>query len=180
MKPIILMLLLFTCAVFLWGCPYESSYPIDREPQQPIDETLLGKWAAFVERPSTNGETKEAPVKIIFSKRNEQEYDIAITGYIEEMRRYRVIKDDSIRATAFISTIGNRSFLNAYVFEKIYLIEIKKEGKFLSLFNLNEHFTSKYIKNSDALRLSIEQHYKTRAMPAYDEWFVVKNLQKVN
>ncbi len=180
MKPVLHFSLLIFIAIFLWGCPYESSYPIDKEPMQNIDEDLLGKWAAFAARPANDGETKEMPVKIIFSKRNEMEYDIFITGYIEELRRYKVIKDDTIRGTAFISTIANKEFLNTFIFGKIYIAEMRKENTFLSLFTLNEHFTSKYIKNSESLRLSIDFHYKTRAKPSYDEWFIIKNLQKVN
>jgi hypothetical protein len=167
-------------AAFLCGCPYESPYAIDQEPQQNIDENLIGKWVALVPKPSDDKHYKEDPVEIIFSKRTDMEYDIAITGYINELKPYNVIAYDSIKGTAFISSIGKYQFLNATIYGKVYIAELKQNADGISIIPLSEHFTAKYVKSSEALKAAIEFHYRTRPMPTYDDWFVLKNLQKVN
>ncbi len=180
MKSLLHPALLVLLCIVLWGCPYDSAYSIDEEPQQPLDESLLGKWATFVTRPTYVNEYTEAPVKIIFDKRTEKEYDVAITGYIDELKRYRVSENDTIKGTAFLSVIDKRYFLNAFIKGKVYIAEVKKQGNSLDILTLAEHFTSKYVKNSDGLRTAIGYHYRTRSSPMYDDFFVLKNLQKVN
>jgi hypothetical protein len=180
MKCRLYILLFPLCSILLFGCPYESSYPIDTEAQQPIDEALLGKWAAFIPKPSTDGHPREEAIKIIFEKRTDLEYDVAITGYIDELRRSRMITNDTIKGTAFLSIIDNRQFLNTFIFGKVYIAEVKLKDNTLDILTLAEHFTSKFVKNSNALRSAISVHYKTRSFPMYDDWFVVKKMQRVN
>lgn len=180
MKGFLHTILFCSLCILLWGCPYDSPYGIDAVPQQYIDEALLGKWAAFVQRPSYENEYKESPVKIIFEKRSDMEYDLSITGYIGELRNYRVIDNDTIKGTAYLSLVDGRQFLNTFIKGKMYIAEIKRENNAVSILTLAEHFTSKYIKNSNELRNALSIHYKTRSGPMYDEWFVAKNLQKVN
>ena len=180
MKSLLHTALSFLLCIVLWGCPYESFYAIDISPQQNIDEGLIGKWAAFVPRPSLENEYTESPVKIIFEKRNDMEYDVAITGYIDELKKYRVIENDTIKGTAFISVIDSRQFLNTFIKGKYYIAEIKRQDSTFSLLTLAEKFTSKFVKNSEGLRNAISVHYKTKPEPVYDDWFVAKNLQKVN
>ncbi len=172
--------ILLSLCLILWGCPYESPYAIDTEAQQPIDESLLGKWAAMVHRPSDDRHYKEEPIKIIFEKRTDMEYDVAITGYMEELRRTRLISNDTIRGTAFLSVIDNRQFLNTFLYGKVYVAEVKQKDNTLDILMLAEQFTSKFVKNSNALRNAISVHYKTRSAPVYDDWFVAKNMQRVN
>lgn len=180
MKNLLYISLTFLLCIGLWGCPYESFYAIDTEPQQYIDEGLLGKWASFVPRPSFENEYTESPVKIIFEKKNDMEYNVAITGYIDELRKFKVVENDTIRGTAFISVIDSRQFLNTWVRGKYYIAEIKREKDAVSLLTLKENFTSKFVRNSAELRNAISVHYRTKPEPAYDDWFVAKNLQKVN
>ena len=172
--------LLLSLCILLCGCPYQSPYAIDTEAQQPIDESLLGKWAAMIHRPSDDRHYKEEPVKIIFEKRTDMEYDVAITGYIDELRRSRVITNDTIKGTAFLSVIDNRQFLNTFIHGKVYIAEVKQKDNTLDILTLAEQFTSKFVKNCLALRNAISVHYKTRSAPVYDEWFVAKNMQRVN
>jgi len=180
MKCRLYILLFPLCSILLVGCPYESSYPIDAEAQQPINESLLGKWAAFIPKPSTDGHPREEAVKVIFDKRTDMEYDVAITGYINELRRSRIITNDTIKGTAFLSVIDNRQFLNTFIFGKVYIAEVRQKDNTLDILTLTEHFTSKFVKNSNALRTAISVHYKTRSYPLYDEWFVAKKMQRVN
>lgn len=174
-----ILLLPFLCLI-LWGCPYDSPYAIDKEAQQPIDENLLGKWAAMIPRPSDDQHYREEPVKVIFEKRTDMEYDVSITGYLDDLRRTQFINSDTIKGTAFLSTIDNRQFLNTFIFGKVYVAEVKQKDNTLDILTLAEHFTSKFVKNSEALRNAICVHYKTRPEPVYDDWFVAKKMQRVN
>ena len=180
MKNQFYFLLFFTTTIFLYGCPYSSPYGIDEVPQQYINENLLGKWATTVPRPSDDKHYKEDPVKIIFEKKTEMEYDIAITGYLDELKPYRVVTNDTIKGTAFIAVIDSRQFLNAFIQGKMYIAELVQEDKSISILTLHEHFTAKYIKSSEALRIAIGLHYRLRASPSYDDWFVLRDLRKVN
>ncbi|HOZ77714.1 MAG TPA: hypothetical protein PLY34_06945 [Ferruginibacter sp.] len=180
MKSLLYTLLTFSVCIVLCGCPYESFYPIDKDPQQYIDESLLGKWASFVARPSFENEYIESPVKIIFEKRSDMEYNIAITGYIDDLRKFKVVENDTIRGVGFISVIDSRQFLNTQIRGKYYIAEIKRVNELFSLLTLKENFTAKFVKSSTELRNALQVHYKTKPEPSYDDWFVAKNLQKVN
>ena len=180
MKKIIHLFLFFIVLIILWGCPYDSAYGIDATPQENIDESLLGSWATFVSKPANDQEHKEDPIKIIFSKNNDLEYDIAITGYLDELKPYRVVINDTIKGTAFISTGSGKQFLNSFIKGKTYIAEIKKDNNNLSILCLTEHFTVKFIKSSTDLRKAVEFHYKVANTPMYDDFFVLKNLKKVN
>jgi hypothetical protein len=180
MKQYLRVILFFIVPVILWGCPYDSPYGIDKTAQENIDESLLGSWAAFVSKPGYEGQYKEDPVEIIFSKNTDLEYNIAITGYIDELKPYHVITNDSIKGTAFISTVSKKQFLNAFIKGKMYIAEIKNDNNSLAILCLSEHFTSKYIKSSTELRKAVEFHYKIAAAPSYDDYFVLKKLRKVD
>jgi hypothetical protein len=180
MKQFFPLLILITISTFLCGCPYDSPYNIDEAPLQNIDEGLLGKWAAFIIKTDDAGKLKEEPVKIIFEKRTEMDYDIAITGYLDELRPYHVIANDSIRGTAYLSVVGGKQFLNAYIYGKVYLAEVIKDGPTISILPLSEYFTSKLIKNSKELRTAVAFHCRVKATPAHDPIFSLRKLQKVN
>ncbi len=180
MKRLLQAFLLFSLCIGLWGCPWESPYALDLEPQHPVDEQLLGKWATMVKRPSFEGQTLEAPVKMILETKSEQEYRIAITGYIHELNAFGVVDKDTIRGSAFISYLDERRFLNIIVQGRVYLAEVLQQGQSLSLCLLAEQFTNKFIRSCSELRKAVSVHYRTRPVPRYDEWFVMRNLQKVN
>lgn len=163
--------------ILLCGCPYSSAYRLDAEPQQPIDESLLGSWASFVSKPGAT--EKKEPVKIIISKKAESEYSIGITGYIDELRPFRVITDDTIKATAFASAVGDKTFWNITLKDRNYLAEIKTEQGKLSILPLCEHFTAKLVKSNEALRVAVNFHCKTRVQPLYDEEFCLRDMVRV-
>ena len=180
MNKTLQLLLLFTVTVFLWGCPYDSPYGIDPVAQQDIDENLIGSWATIITKPSDDKHVKEDPVKIIFSKNTGLEYNIAITGNIDELRPYHLVTNDSIKGIAYLSTAAGKQFLNAFIKGKMYIAEINNDTAGLTIRCLSEHFTGKYIKSSIELRKAVELHYKFSAFPVYDDYFIFKNLQKVN
>lgn len=170
-------LLLAGCTI-LYGCPYSSSHQLDDAPAIYTEDILMGNWAATVKKSSSG---RAEPVKMILSKKTETEYAVAFTGAIKELKPFRVVKSDTIHATAFMSTLsGGTQILNIKIGGKTYLAELKYEKEKLSLLPLSEHFTSRIVKNNAALRTSVEVHYKTRSRPAYDEDFCLKNMVKVN
>jgi hypothetical protein len=177
MKPILQVVILSAMAVVLSACPYSSAYKLDDEPLQPIDESLLGKWAAFIKKSHTQ---KDEPIKIIFTKKTETMYNVAITGYIDELRPYIGFAADSIKGEGFLSVVANRTFLNLLINSKNYIGEVKRDNGGLSLLPLSESFTAKLVKSNSVLRMAVEVHYKTRVYPAYAPDFCLKNLVRVN
>jgi hypothetical protein len=171
------LLSFFALVIVLSACPYSSAYKLDDEPLQPIDESLLGKWAAFIKKP---GREKEEPVKIIFTKKTETIYTVAITGYIDELRPYIHFSGDSIKGEAFLSIVEKKPLLNVLVRDRNYLCEIQSENGKMSLLPISDHFTAKLVKSNAVLRMALEVHYKTLVRPAYDEDFCLRNLVRVN
>ena len=176
MKTIFSISLLFFLSVLLCSCPYSSPYKLDESPSIYVEDDLLGSWATFVKKP--NG--KEEPVKLILSKKNDTEYNIAFTGYLNELKPFKILDKDSISGTAFMSTVAGRQFLNITIKGTNYIAELKLKDGMLSLLPLIEHFTSKMIFNNSELRNSVEFHYKTRVHAMYDDDFCLKEMVKVN
>jgi hypothetical protein len=180
MKHLIPISFLLVMATVLSGCPYESPYNIDDAPQVPIDESLLGKWTAMVAKPGIEKHGKPGPVNLLLDKRTDMEYDVVITGDISELKPYRVLRNDSIKGTAFISTVADKRFLNAFINGRVYIAELVTQNNNVSILPLAEYFTSKLIKNCKELRAAVSFHYKVRLTPGYDRGFALNNLQKVN
>ncbi len=176
MKTIFTISLLFFLSVLLCSCPYSSPYKLDESPSIYVEDDLLGSWATFVKKP--NG--KEEPVKLILTKKNDTEYNIAFTGYLNELKPFKVLVKDSVNGTAFMSTVAGRQFLNITIKGTNYIAELKLKDGMLSLLPLIEHFTSKMIFNNSELRNSVEFHYKTRVHAMYDDDFCLKEMVKVN
>lgn len=164
----------------LCACPYSSPYRLDDQPQQYVDETLLGNWAAMVTKVVNDKVQRIEPVKLILSKRSDMEYNIAITGYINELKPWIEVREDTIKGIGFLSNVADRRFLNFQVNNEVFIAEVKRDNNGLSFLPMAERFTPKLIKNNAMLRLALEVHYKTKAMPSYDEDFILKGLQKVN
>jgi len=177
MKTVFEILLLFILSTTLCSCPYSSAYNLDEAPAIYVEDELIGKWATFIKKP---GSSREEPVKLILSKRTDTEYNIAFTGHLEDLRPFGLISADSITGTAFMSTVGGNQFLNININSRIYIAQLKLKGDKLSLLPLVEHFTSKMIFNSTALRNSVEIHYKTRVHPMFDDDFCLREMVKVN
>ena len=176
MKTIFTISLLFFLSVLLCSCPYSSPYKLDESPSIYVEDDLLGSWATFVKKP--NG--KEEPVKLILTKKNDTEYNIAFTGYLNELKPFKVLVKDSVNGTAFMSTVAGRQFLNITIKGTNYIAELKLKDGMLSLLPLIEHFTSKMIFNNSELRNSVEFHYKTRVHAMYDDDFCLREMLKVN
>ena len=177
MKGILYIAGLFFLSTMLCACPFSSPYKLDDEPSMYVEEVLLGKWATYVKRPDSD---KEEPVKVILSKKTDTEYDIVLIGFVKELRPLRIATADSVKGTAFMSTVGGKQFLNISIKSQTYIAELQLKDDKLSILPLVEHFTSKMIKDNSALRNSVEFHYKTRVHPMVDDDFSLKNMVRVN
>ncbi len=160
----------------LLGCPYSSPYKLDKEPTIETDERLLGKWSASIL--TRNG--KKESVTMLLNKKNEREYDICFTGYLRDLKPYRVITADTIKGSAYTSEVNNRQFLNIEVKGQTYISELIYKNNKLSILPLAEKFTAKYILSGEELRMAVEVHFKTRIWPVYDEPFCLKEMVKAD
>lgn len=177
MKKLFEISLLFFLAVTLCACPYSSAHYLDESPVNKVDETLIGKWIAFVKKPNN---PREEAVYVTLEKKNDSEYNVSFSGNLNELRPYRYITSDSLAGTAFISLVDNRQFFNIKINARVYIAETRfKDGK-LSLLPLAESFTAKMIFSSEALRKSVEVHYKTRVHPMLDDDFCLRDMVKAN
>ena len=79
-----------------------------------------------------------------------------------------------------MSIVGNNRFLNIKINSRIYIAQVILKDDKLSLLPLAEHFTAKMILNSEALRNSVDFHYKTRIHPILDDEFCLRNMVKIN
>ena len=162
MKKVFEISLLFFLTTTLCSCPYSSPYNLDDEPGIYVEEVLLGNWSAFIKKPGSN---RQESINLLLSKKNDTEYNIAFTGYLDDLRPYSLITNDSLTGTAFMSTVSGKQFLNIKINSRIYIAELILKNDKLSLLPLAEHFTGKMIFNSTALRNSVDFHYKTRVHP---------------
>lgn len=177
MKKTFEIALLFLLSVSLCSCPYSSPYSLDEESGIYVEDALLGNWVALVNKKNRSG---QEPVYLSLSKRSDTEYNIAFSGYLDDLKPYYTIKTDSLNGTAFMSTVSGRQFLNIKINSRTYIAELRFKEDKLSLLPLVEHFTGKMIFSSAALRNSVDFHYKTRVHPMFDEDFCLWDMIKVN
>ncbi len=168
----IFLLFLFT----LTGCPYSSVFPLDADPATPINEDYLGKWATLVRTELGSGD----PVKMIISKKSDFEYNLAFTGDVKDLMKYRVSLRDTIKATGFLSVVDRWEFMNIEINDQVFLAQVRYEKNKLSLLPMAESFTNKYIRSQTQLRAALEFHMKTRLYPRYDDDFCLKDMVRVN
>lgn len=177
MKKVFEILLLFLLSTSLCSCPYSSAYNLDEVPSIYVEDALLGNWVTFVTK---KGTSKQELVSLTLGKKTDTEYDISFTGHLDDLKPFNVARFDTLNGTAFMSTVGDRQFLNIKINARIYIAELRLKDDRLSLLPLVEHFTSKMIFSSSALRNSVEFHYKTRVHPMIDDDFSLKDMVKKN
>ncbi len=177
MKKLFEISFLFFLSVSLCACPYSSAYNLDESPGIYVEDALLGKWMAIVK--ITNSGREEA-VYLSLQKKTDTEYDISFSGNIYELRPYKHITSDSLAGTAFMSIVGDRQFFNIKINSRIYIAEFDLKDEKISLLPLAEHFTAKMIFSSQALRNSVDFHYKTRVHPILDDDFCLRDMIKIN
>lgn len=177
MKKLFEISLSFFLCTSLCSCPYSSAYYLDETPSIYVEDALVGKWIAFIKKPRNS---REEAVYLNLSKKTDTEYNISFSANMDELRPYKYITSDSLTGTAFMSTVGNRQFLNININSRVYIAELDFNGDKLSLLPLAEHFTAKMVLNSQALRKSVEVHYQTRIHPVIDDEFCLRDMVKVH
>ena len=170
-------MLLFIVASLLCACPYSSTHILDKEPTIYTEDFLLGNWQAFVKKRRSSG---EGVINMALTKKTDTEYNISFTGYLDDLKPLRVVKQDSINGTAFMSTVDGRQFLNVQIYYKFYIAELVLKDDKLSLMPLAEMFTNKMIFNSETLKACVAVHYKTRVHPLYDGDFSLRDMIKLD
>lgn len=176
MKKLFEISVLFFLSVSLCSCPYSSPYNLDETPGIYVEDVLLGNWVTHIKMP--NGGREES-VSLQLSKKTDTEYDILFSGNPDILRFFKPITSDSIKGTAFMSTVSGRQFLNIKLNARIYIAEFVLKDQKLSLLPLAEHFTAKMIFNSGELRKSVDFHYKTRVHPVLDDEFCLRDMVKI-
>lgn len=94
MRKLLQYISLASVCVLLWGCPYESQYPIDNKPSIKTDSRLLGKWGPADGRMG----------------------DSCIITQADDYRYYITIYSPSIKGNtggyAWLSKVGTSTYLN--------------------------------------------------------------------
>ncbi|MEP7163227.1 MAG: hypothetical protein ABI741_00960 [Ferruginibacter sp.] len=165
-----------TVILILYACPYSSPYKLDQDASIPVDDALLGKWATMV----YNKKGSRQPVKMILSKKSDTEYYIDFTGDLNDLVPYKIVKNDSIKGSAYMSTAANKQFLNIEIKGQTYISLLIYRNDTLSLMPLADGFTAKYIKSDAQLRTAVEVHVRTWEFPRFDEEFSLKDMVRVN
>jgi hypothetical protein len=168
---------LFALTVSLCSCPYSSSHGIDETPNIYVEDALIGSWSAQVKVPDSD---KSETIKMALSRKTDTEYNIVFTGYLDQLRPFRIVSSDSLAGSAFMSTVDGRQFLNIKIQSRTYIAELQLENEKLSLLPLAESFTNKMIFTSEALRNSVSFHYKSRVHPVYDGDFCLRGMVRSN
>ena len=169
-------LLITAISIGLYACPYSSQYKLDEEASIPVDENLLGKWATMV----LNKYGKPQPIKMIISRKNDTEYFIDFTGDLSDLKPFRIVSQDTIKGSAYMSIVDDKQFLNIEVKDQNYISMITFKNNMLSIMPIADGFTAKYIKSDEQLRAALQFHCKTHAVPKTDEDFCLKDMVKVN
>lgn len=177
MKKLFEIPVLFFLCTSLCSCPYSSPYNLDETPGIYVEDVLLGNWITYVKKLNSN---REEAVYLQLNKKTDTEYDISFSGYLDELKPFNRITSDSLKGTAFMSTVGGRQFLNIKINSRIYIAEFIMKDEKISLLPLAEHFTAKMIFNSTELRKSVDFHYKTRVHPILDDEFCLRDMVKLN
>ena len=113
-----IFIILLSSLFVLTGCPYSSSYKIDDEPSVLTEDFFVGKWATIIK----GADGLDRPVKMIVDKLNDYEYDLNFTGNIQALTNYNIIREDTIKATAFVSEAASRRFLKIKIKYKKYTL----------------------------------------------------------
>ncbi len=177
LKRLFYISILFFLSVSLCSCPYSSAYNLDEVPNMYVEDALLGTWITFIKKP---GSSREIAMYLRLAKKTDTEYTISFSGHIDELLAFKMMTADSLAGSAFMSTISGKQFFNIKVNSRIYIAELILKHDKLSLFPLAEHFTGKMIFNSEALRNSVDFHYKTRVHPIFDDDFCLRDMVKIN
>ena len=164
--------------IVLTGCPYDSLYSIDETPLENIDETLIGRWEGFLKTPSSDNQYDVKPVILLFEKNADKEYQFYITGYMGNLKQQKIVLNDTIKGSCFLSFIAGKQFINSFINGRYYIAELQKEKQHINIKFLSEKFTAKFIRSSQDLRNALDFHLRTRASASYDDGIEFTHLKR--
>ena len=105
MIPVKKFLWLLPLSFFLTACPFESPVPLDENPLQPADTTLLGYWYGIVK----DGSDYFGIEALDISKQSDSVYKIIRYG---KSIKGNMIMPDTAHFTGYISRIGDQTYMN--------------------------------------------------------------------
>ncbi len=161
--------------ILLCGCPYHTTFPIEKTPQVEVNFSYLGKWKGKL-IDETGSNTKA--VKLDISKADDFNYSVVITGKFQNII-YKKNVEDTVYATMFMSMINNKQIANVMFDNRVFFADVSYQNDQISFLPLAENFTSFFVKTDAELKNRIAYHFKTRLHPLYEESFCLRNLTRV-
>jgi hypothetical protein len=161
--------------ILLCGCPYNTSFPIEKTPQVEVNQSYLGNWKGkLIDEVSGNTKT----VKISISKADDYNYSVVITGKFQNIIYKRNV-EDTIFGKMFMSRINNKQIANVILENRFFFVDVSYQNDQISFLPLAENFTSFFVKTDMELKNRIAYHFKTRLHPLYEESFCLRNMTRV-
>ena len=174
------LLWLLPLSIILYACPYESMVPLEKNPAEPIDSTLIGYWYGIIK----DGSDYFGIEALEISRQSDSVY--SIIRYGKAVKGDMILPDTSY-FTAYTSWIGDQRFMNVKgtitltepigkkntkTTEKnvFYLSAFEKSNDTLRVKTITESFTTRKIINQpgDLKKLVIEMSGKKNI---YDEQY---------
>lgn len=161
--------------ILLCGCPYHTSFPIEKTPQVEVNYSYLGTWKGKL-IDEVSGNTKA--VKVNISKADDFNYSVVITGKFQNII-YKKNVEDTVYASMFMSVINNKQIANVMLDNRVFFADVSYQNDQISFLPLAENFTSFFVKTDAELKNRIAYHFKTRLHPLYAESYCLRNLTRV-
>jgi len=161
--------------ILLCGCPYNTSFPIEKTPQVEVNQSYLGNWKGKL-IDEVSGKNKI--VKINISKADDFNYAVVITGKFQNILYQRNV-EDTIIGSMFMSIINNKQIANVMLDKRVYFADVSYQNDQISFLPLAENFTNFFVKTDVELKNRIAYHFKTRLHPLYEESYCLRNLTRV-
>jgi hypothetical protein len=161
--------------ILLCGCPYHTSFPIEKTPQIEVNQSYLGSWKGKL-IDENSGNTKA--VKVNISKADDFNYSVVITGKFQNII-YKKNAEDTVYASMFMSVINNKQIANVMLDNRVFFADVSYQNDQISFLPLAENFTSFFIKTDTELKNRIAYHFKTRLHPLYEESFCLRNMTRI-
>lgn len=161
--------------IFLCGCPYHTSFTIDKHPLTEIDTNYIGNWKGKL-IDELYGNT--LPIKINITGTDNFNYNLIISGKFGSSNNKNLI-EDTIVATMFVSIINNKQIANIMLDNRVFFADVSYQNDQISFLPLADNFTSFLVKTNTELKYRIAYHFKTRLNPLYDESFCLRNMTRV-
>ena len=161
--------------ILLCGCPYHTSFPIEKTPQVEVNYSYLGSWKGkLIDEISGNAKT----VNVNISKADDFNYSVVITGKFQNII-YKKNTEDTIYASMFMSVINNKQIANVMFDNRVFFADVSYQNDQISFLPLAENFTSFFVKTDAELKNRIAYHFKTRLHPLYEESFCLRNMTRI-